>query len=195
MQEQTSCITTAREEMPYGRGPFLVGLAAVDALYDLCIVPKWTDQRRGCWIPGDTMALQGWLNIEESTPGALAEPGIGQEQVERLSNLLTRYHLALPFDEAERQWLYETYSPREGISDVRSKEATIVCGGLRHVIHGRELLRRWWSWRRETDQFIGQGTLGLARETLRELIETLSPSLSLPETYVALQADENQSEI
>jgi hypothetical protein len=63
-----------------------------------------------------------------------------------------------------------------------------MSAGIRRVIHGRDLLQRWWSWRRETGEYAGQGSLDQARDALEGVIELIAPELGLPETYVALRA-------
>jgi hypothetical protein len=176
--------------MPYGHAALSLGVRAIDALYDLCDVPsEWSDDRHGYWLPSDKRALQGWFNIEEKILDVQAKPPEASvEDVEHLNDLLFQYHVALPFDEAERHWLYDAYDEAWGLGSIgiiRRQEASIVSGGLHRVVYGRDLMRRWWAWRRETDEFRGQGTVDLAREALRELIETVSPDRDLPETYLA----------
>ncbi len=175
---------------PFGMAPALLGLKAYDALYDLCDVAEWSEARRGYWAPSDKRSLQGWFNIEEKTAPAQAEPTINIDQVDHMNELLFQYHAALPFDEVEREWLHKTYAEAWGpnsIGIVRRQEAAVVSGGLHRVVYGRDLMRRWWAWRRETDEFQGQGTVDLAREALRALIETTHPDIGLPETYLALR--------
>jgi hypothetical protein len=174
---------------PYGSGAGDLGFRAVDALYDLCDVPAWSEERRG-WKQSDRFALDGWHNVEGGVVSALGDPEITAEQVEGLTELLFEYNVALPFDEAERHWLFDVYNETSGrgsIGVVRRQEGRIVTAGLRRVVCGRELMQRWWSWRRDTDQFAGQGSVDLAREALRVIVETTCPGMELPETYLALR--------
>lgn len=172
-------------EEPLGKACFLLGLEAYDALYDLCDVPSWNNETRGRWRASDQRSFYGWLGIEENTLAALASTDEAAQ--ERIDDILHSYHVALPYDEAERWWLCEAMSKTVDRSDrfaaIRHIDDRLVTGGLRKVVYGRELLGRWWSWRRGTDQFAGQGTVGLAREALRTLVETTAPDLGLPETY------------
>jgi hypothetical protein len=175
----------ASQRTPYGRPAFLLGLRAFDALYDLCDVPIRTE---GGWVTSDLRALQGWFNIEEKAALVRDDPEADAEHTEHIDGMLFRYRVTLPFDEAERHWLYDAYDAAWGPDSVNilcRQEAEIVSSGLRRTVPGYALIRRWWSWRRECDEFEGQGTLRLAREALRELVETLSPDLGLPETYVS----------
>jgi hypothetical protein len=138
------------------------------------IVKHWTD--------GSTSRKKTYI--------ALGGPSVAREQFAEVEDVLFRYHTALPFDEAEREWLWQAYDAAWGpnsISIIRRREARVMSAGLRRVILGRDLMRRWWAWRRETDEYAGQGSLDAARESLRELIETVSPSLDLPEPYLTLR--------
>ena len=104
--------------------------------------------------------------------------------------MLLRLHGAMPFDEVERDWLFEAHDETQGpnsITLIRRREATIVSGGLRRVVQGRDLIRRWWSWRRETDEFSGQGSLDQARDALRDLVVAHCDDPELPESYLALR--------
>ena len=183
------------QRQPFGRAPALLAIAAADTLRDLSEVPQWSEGSRR-WLQSDWFCLQNWWNIEIKTPAAQVEPRLQVDDVINLNEMLTRFNVALPFDEAERDWLFTAYDEAWGpgcIRTIRRQEATIVSSGLRQVIQGRDLMRRWWSWRRETDEYAGQGSLDLAREALRELVETYSPDQGLPETYLALLASRDQA--
>ncbi len=175
---------------PFGNGPLLLGIHASDLLYDLCDVPTWSQAQRWQWIDTDKITFHNWFTVEEHVPTALGEPGLSTDQIDTITGLLGDLNVALPYDEAERHWLYAAYDEAYGpnsVSIIEQREPVeVVTRGLRRVIDGRDLMRRWWAWRRETDEFRGQGTLHVAREALRELIETVAPS-QLPETYGALR--------
>jgi hypothetical protein len=183
---------------PYGKAPALLGLRAVDLLHDLCDVPPWSEDQRWRWVNSDRFAFHGWYSMEIEIFDALAEPGLSREQAGDMLVQMSAFRTTLPFDEAEGNWLLSTYGdafersgqPRRpsDYTVIRNrKPEVIVSCGLRRVIDGRDLLRRWWSWRRETDEFHGQHSLDLGRETLRTMIETLSPDQNLPDNYRALR--------
>ena len=118
--------------------------------------------------------------------------------------LMVSFRTALPFTEAERNWLldgnrnpdrvphYEVGA--EGSASWRElasqSEDEVMSAGIRRVIHGRDLLYRWWSWRREAGEYAVQGSLDQARSALERVIGLLAPELGLPETYVALRGKE-----
>ena len=177
-------------EQPYGAGAATLGMYANDALYDLCDLPSVPTSERSRWAVSDTRTLQGHFNMEEVMMEAFTDPVLTGGQVATLNDLVARYHVSLPIDEAEREWLFDEcrgLAVPENLRIVRRQEITLVSRGLHRVIYGRDLLRRWSAWRRDADEFRGQGTAEVARETLRELIETVSPGATLPETYLALR--------
>ena len=132
----------------YGQAPAILGLRASDLLHDLCDVPVWSENERWRWVNSDRFALYGWYSLEIDTLDAFAEPGLTRSQVGDMLGLLSDFHVTLPFDEAEGNWLFNAYSEmfdrsaRESVIR-RQKPEEIVSGGLRRVIDGRDVLRRW----------------------------------------------------
>jgi hypothetical protein len=139
--------------------------------------------------------LQGWYNVEAHLWEALWEPSpreaVDVDAAEKIDAVVGHYRAALPFDEPEGRWLLQTYDEvwgTDSIARIRSHPPVeIVAGGLRRVIAGRDLLRRWWAWRRQTDEFRGQGTLGVACDALRDLIKTVSPDVELTPAHYVLK--------
>jgi hypothetical protein len=116
----------------------------------------------------------------------------------RYAELMIELHAALPFSVAEREWFLRDRPQKarypslgapgtpEYIDLVRNSEVRLVSEGLYKVIRGRDLLNRWWAWRREVGEYgAGQGGLQQAREALKELTQLLRPDLGLPESYAA----------
>lgn len=106
------------------------------------------------------------------------------------------FHTALPFSESERGMVlraagveYEYLPERDDeiLSWLEVKEELVISAGLRHVVRGRDLARRWLSWRREADEYEGQGTLDVAREALRDIIQLVTPKEPLPLAYHTLR--------
>jgi hypothetical protein len=113
---------------------------------------------------------------------------------------MAAFNQALPFSDAERQWLFDDPDRKQyktlafGTTDpkyieaVRQSEAQLMSAGLYRVVRGRDLMQRWWSWRRETGEYAdGRGGLSQARESLHGLVLLLTPELGVPESYSALQ--------
>jgi hypothetical protein len=95
---------------------------------------------------------------------------------------------SLPFGEGERNWLIQTLYRPMGQTDkptVRERypnaflpiEATVISGGVHQVVQSRDLVRRWASWRRETDEFAGQGNITRAIFLLDHLAYELVPKM------------------
>lgn len=121
---------------------------------------------------------------------------------------ITALHTALPVAEAERRWLFgggKASGGHEGVrSDLRisyrdwgqiarTSEAELVSDGILRRVHGRDLLQRWWFWRRELGAYADGAGLNQARDSLEGLIRLLAPELGLPESYTALRANEGES--
>jgi len=179
--------------MPYGRAPFLLGLRAVDALYDLCDVTGPDNQAvdLDLWTASDLRSLQGWFNVEEKADPAHAALEAGSKSAYRLAELLDKYRVALPFSEAERHWLLAAYDQAwgpESIATIRAQTAEVVSAGVRARIVGAQLIRRWASWRRQADEYQDRGTVNIAQGALLDMITTYSPNLEVPDTYFRLRS-------
>jgi hypothetical protein len=162
----------SQSEAPHGEAPFWVGVAASDMLGEFLKELHWSPDRPYRWTPWDYVALADLRRLEERTPEAQAELESTSPERTTFDELLHNLHVALPFGEAERQWMSSNCFEPNDVK--RRQEIHIVSAGLRRVVYGRDLLRRWWAWRRETDEFGGQGTLELTREALRGLSDTFA---------------------
>jgi hypothetical protein len=150
-------------------------------LDDLDRPPKWSPGSSRRWHWTDRVSFLMWQHMEGGVPHALAELDVSEG--ETLNFLLRRFHVALPYDEAEREWLLQDPSARVDQSDwldrVRGQELHVVAKGLQTVVYGRDLVRRWWAWRRQTDEFAGQRSLYLASDALWGVVAGFHPSEKL----------------
>jgi hypothetical protein len=133
--------------------------------------PTWTeDDHNAFGVYGNFCAYLGDL-----------EPAVG---IYELSETIDRLHAALPFSEGERRWLLDV---QREISDVElpegliGLEAIVTSSGLRTVVQGRELVRRWAAFRRSTDEFARLGTVEEAQAHAREIARRIQPNLPLPD--------------
>jgi hypothetical protein len=96
--------------------------------------------------------------------------------------------LSLPFNEGERRWLINALRQPSGHihqPGVRARyphaflptEASVVTGGIRRPVDGLDVVRRWASWRRETDEFADQGNITRAIFLLDHLAYELVPKM------------------
>jgi hypothetical protein len=108
---------------------------------------------------------------------------------------MATWRASLPFSEAERKWLLDDSGDGKGMRDyepawldeVRTNEREVISAGLIRVISGRDLLQRWWSWRRQVGEYAGQASLDQACEALADLTGMLTPELGLPQNYLERQ--------
>lgn len=174
-------------KMPYGRRCFLVGLKAVDALWDISELPRQSQRTWSRWTDQDGHSLHGWFNVEEKAAIAVADSR-GTESTP-MRGLMERYHASLPFSDGEREWLRDVYEELWGspgtLHELCQQESEIVTSGLSRIVTGRELVSRWWRWRRALA--VERGSVEDAREVLRETIEATAPTLALPPPYVVLR--------
>lgn len=147
----------------------------------------------------DFNVLYDLRNLEEWA-FTLYDPLVALDEEEgsvvlRFESLWHDFRVALPFGEAERYWFLNVdadFETKDTAAELAEKlgrqEATIVSAGVHGIVRGQELMRRWLAWRRETDEFKGQGTLNIARETLQGLHRLVTPDKPLPDSYIELRA-------
>lgn len=156
------------------------------------------------WQLADSVGLWSWLGLERELRTLPLPQELDTDNQRLPFELLTdQFHRALPYSEAERQWLVGTHPPepprptplrQRTLEEEQERyheryfglEARIVSAGLIHVVSGRDLMRRWLSWRSETDEYTGQGSLDQAREALADLIKLVAPDETLPSSYLSL---------
>lgn len=149
------------------------------------------------WDRVDERAFLCLVDMNAGLPFLDPSESVEGRDVADLFRHFRRFHAALPFAEGERHWLLGAYktipreslpkgmTPREafqlrGISDVVAglavTETVIISAGLRTRVIGRDLIRRWAAWRREADEFAGQGSLLEARNMLQLIGHELAPA-------------------
>lgn len=148
------------------------------------------DERGWYWPEGS--ALAALVDMDWHMPHIRATGDVLPEEMEAFDTRLEAFRLALPLTEAERSWLHRLHiavDPHSSSFEVDIGEADdeVVSAGLRVRLDGKDMLRRWQAWRRETDEYDGQGTLDLAREALRGIVQLLLPHWPLPESYRKLR--------
>jgi hypothetical protein len=128
----------------------------------------------------DAVAIEDWLEMETEVPLLDVEMHVSGNDRQRLNDTLTAFHTALPFNEAERDWLGRVHREEPGhrtvearIGVIEAQEGQIMMYGVRKIVSGRDLMRRWITWRREADEYEGQGSLDQAREALGSLRDLL----------------------
>lgn len=185
------------EEVPeYERyGPFGyhgndVGTFAISMLEELLESKQVTRPRNSAavaWDKGDRRAFNSFQELDTGIKFIEPAREVDGSDLGDLHRTFGRLHAALPFTEPERAWLWGA-NGRDAPEGLVGEAAEIMAGGVLRVVQGRDLVRRWWAWRRETDEFAGQGSLDEARQTLGMLAETLVTEPNWPREYPDIRA-------
>ena len=144
---------------------------------------EWEEGVPRIYTSTDIHTLYRMADLERVVGKFLFEPEMPrQEQEEAIALLntnLAKYHEALPFSGAERRWLAHqcaNFLECPVAEEVfRSMQAELVIGGLWRVVQGGDLVRRWWSWRRQTDEYAHQDTVTVARTGLEAIARRFLP--------------------
>jgi hypothetical protein len=165
--------------------------------------PSTTAHRHRYWTEQDHRSFGSALNLERRSRSLRMSPGVPLEQrktiADQLLGSLATLREALPYSEAERRWLVDTRERHEErkvpfvdgngvtrglvrppadelLQDLKATEGEIVSAGIHQIVQGRDLARRWWSWRRQTDEFADQGSREIVHAALKDLSDMLVPS-------------------
>jgi hypothetical protein len=172
---------------PYGDAGEEVGFHAWQMLelFSQDLDPTWQ-------YDYDAEALNNLLEMDVWIPHIRATGEVDIEEMTEFTQNLAGFGAALPLTAPERNWLVQRFNALDPYFDSVAKtlggcEDEIVSGGIRRVVRGDELLKRWIAWRRQTGDYANQGTLDLAREALRGVVEKLVLHEPLPPSYVILR--------
>jgi hypothetical protein len=180
---------------PFGFQGFWFGWGGVRPLHNTLSTLSRLDttqavSRNRYWRIIDYESLDDALILEDCIPDLAVASEVPPTERRRLASRLlghlATYHEALPFDEAERRWLSETYqallpdkSPlhRMITNQLRTMTGNVMSAGRQRSVSGRDLTERWWSWVRQTDDFEGQESLDNALEALASMRAILIPDI------------------
>jgi hypothetical protein len=135
--------------------------------------PTWSeDDRHAFDTYVDFRRASDSVGLDHETSGNAFYSPDRWKRANELSRTVDLFHVALPFSEGERRWLLD-YAMAFGFGraptgfelpdSISGTETTIISAGLRQVLKGRELVRRWAAWRRGVDEFAEQDTVDEAR--------------------------------
>ncbi len=126
----------------------------------------------------DKVAFSEWIGMEWLIPimDVPNEPLGGGVIRRQAHDAVVAFHSALPYHEAERQWLDRTGMGHEGelSSYIQGQEERVMVAGVRRVASGRELVHRWILWRREAGPFAGQDSVAEACAALQRIQNMMS---------------------
>jgi hypothetical protein len=189
----------------YDRFDKIVARVAFAALNELSVpVASLTVDEQGL-TSADHEALRALDAVNHFRGLVVPPPTTPFEHRLRYSDRLAGLNAALPFSEAERHWFFggdKAIGGRRGLRGVGdgnwgqvawASEAELVSDGVLRRVQGRDLMQRWWFWRRELGAYADGAGLKQARSSLEGLIRLLAPELGLPESYTALSTSERES--
>jgi hypothetical protein len=144
---------------------------------------EWEERVARVYIESDIYTLFRMTDLETVVSKFYFEREMPAQEQEKAAPMLyvrlAAYHDALPFSAAERRALAmrcSTMNERPVVEErLRLEAATMTESGLRRVVQGGDLVRRWWSWRRQTDEFAGQGSADLAHRALGDIAWRFMP--------------------
>jgi hypothetical protein len=194
---------------PYGSIGKRLGRAARSTASELSPeqIPPSRDIRRR-WTKADYRAFSGAFLVDSHARNLTMSEDVPLERrpliYAPVRSAIAIFREAMPFAEAERRWMEETFRalPRplgrnyinpERVQTIDAIEGEIVSAGLRQIASGQDLTRRWWSWRRDADEFADQGGRDIAVKALGELAAILIPNedeavaAGIPRVYIPPQ--------
>jgi hypothetical protein len=125
----------------------------------------------------DEQILSTWIGMEWLIPiiDVPNEPLVDGAIRRQAHDAVVAFHVALPYNEAERQWLDRKSMGITGeISTfMQGQEDRLMIAGVRRVVSGRELMQRWMMWRREAGEFAGQDAVAEACDALRRVQDVM----------------------
>ena len=186
---------------PYGENGRQVGESALKLLARLAspitempFAPGETQH----WNDDDREAFRDFIDIEIGVQGFEADAereGLDSDIDRRFPNI-GRFHAALPFSDRERRWLpdhaflwslgndaYQEAMEAVGMTaadDDTPIEIQIITLGEQQQIAGRDLVVRWATWRRDIDQYAGEGRLDEAHTALDLIGRQMLPNATRP---------------
>jgi hypothetical protein len=127
-----------------------------------------------------TEALSWLCQIESLLPIVEVPDEIDGDVRKRASDAIFSLHTALPFEEAERDWLVKVHHQlarhhKQVTPELfASLQGQIMLRGVQRAVEGQDLMRRWQAWLRQGDEFEGQGSLDQARDALGTLHQLMT---------------------
>jgi hypothetical protein len=175
-----------------------IGAGIVDALWAvLDILSERLPRNRQYRTQLHNGSISALVEMDRMLGCMRPDERVSIEERDDLGVALRAARTALPITEAEAFWLdwgrldvvcETTPMTIEQITEhilrqPNYHEGEIVINGMWQAINTQELTDRWTAWREEKGEFSGQGTLDLARESLRTAIHIMEPGRELPDSY------------
>lgn len=179
-----------------------IGRAALRAVADLSLEPKWRGGKTRRWVESDYTSFASVANCLHELDEANFS-GVPASSYSRswFTGHLEKLYGTLPFTETERRFVVskvnEGYSlelehpksPKDFASFVAKNGRTTYEAGRQHGFDGRDLFKAWWAWRRGAFEFADRyaeydmttrelrtlRTVDMARDALHAIAGTFLP--------------------
>lgn len=159
---------------------------AIDVVSALGVRPPETVKRNLRWLNVDSNSYLAAFEFEDAIDRWGLPRDLSSDEREAVNGDLSEWHSALPFSDAERRLILDKDAIASSPWMLRQMigKVTIIEDGHDKVASGRELMQRWWKWRRGVDQFEGDDGVERGRQALSQFAGRLiSPDLlSIAET-------------
>src|ERR1700730_8263132 len=162
MYEDDDYVWRFNPEEPFGHIGTELAFYADVLTQRLADEPEMLGDESGGMPESDWLAFDGWLDFEGTVPLMAIPEEVDGPLRSEVFDVLLAFHTALPYNEAERTWLSQiTYlQDHEDMPRlIEEGHHKIMVAGVRRVVSGRDLMRRWVAWHRETDEFAGQDSI------------------------------------
>jgi len=173
--------------------PIQWGFITLEVLEAMAERPPTDGSRR--WVASDYNTLDAAVSLEGELRFFGLPNGSSNEVVDGLHGFVDEWHGALPFAEQERIAVYNLrLQSRSNIPPtvadaptlpelLRTTELELIRSGVRKAVRGRDLLQRWWEWRRSVGEFEGQDSYEEATKALGRMTARLLERSVLPHAY------------
>lgn len=141
-------------------------------------------------------------NLHEALTGLRfiePHPEMDGGDVGDLHRAFFRLHVALPLSETERLWLFDPVERQPDRPQQMERPETllglteeVMSGGVLRVIQGREIVRRMSAWRREAQEFAGQGSLQAAKDALSSIATMTLLESRWPQKHAGLRRNASE---
>lgn len=143
-------------------------------------------------VDGDSPVYESLVEFDTGLMFIEPHPDMEGGEIGDLHRLFGNFHVALPFTEGERRWLYRrgrggADSASGYLHDLAGQYDRIMEGGVMREVNGGDLMRRWRAWRREEDEFAGQDSLERAMRALSDIAHRLILEENWPPEYANLR--------
>jgi hypothetical protein len=178
----------AKYEPAWAAAALLGSQRVLPALVELSQEAPSGGKTKGRWAVSDYESFEAALRLDNELCRTEIIACLPEHAGRMCRKEIVGWRTALPFHEAERDLLGAAYEEAFGdraklaeiSKEVRFTDFDLAIRGVHHVVSGRDLLDRWWQWRRGVEEFSERGAFDEAIRALAHLTRLLVPAPQLP---------------